>query len=307
MRTAAIIVIGLSLISPADTMAQVLSGCKFKACSGGTSVLHNDNGYRFETSSIVYPMNRTGRVIYETCVENKSDRDFEINWYIPGPNSWLLRDCALKSPRQKTRQDTVNGYRSCLRYGNQWFPDRAEFEPHRSDLQAIADEQQKDCRQVIAEEPRGRASNTTSRNDGIETTDIRTPVTEELEAFAPFDLKDPEATMVHIVAHVSMEPSENLKTFKHTVRWDIAKAYAKGPAYQGNLLVSPDNAGVREVYQKIFGAGPAGAVPIYPEKPMIAVFDMPARPDLGSVRYRLLSASGVPIASLFVPMWLAGQ
>jgi hypothetical protein len=177
--------------------------------------------------------------------------------------------------------------------------------PHRSDLQAIADEKQKDCWQVIAEEPRQRASNTTSGNERIETADIRTPVTEELEAFAPFDPKEADATMLHIVAHVSLEPSENLKTFKHTVRWDIAKAYAKGPAYKGNLLVSPDNAVVREVYQKIFG--PAAAVPINPEKPIIAEFDMPAHPDLGSVRYRLLAANGVPVASIFVPMWLAGQ
>jgi hypothetical protein len=314
MRTAAIVAIGLSLISFGDAMAQVLSGCKFKTCSGGTPVLHNDNGYRFETSSIVYPMNRTGRVIYQTCVENKSNREYEINWYIPGPNSWLLRDCALKSPRQKIRQDTVDGYRSCLRYGNEWFPDRAEFVPHRDDLQAIEDEKQKDCTQVIVEEPRKiveeprrRAGNTTSGYERVETADLRTPVTEELEAFAPFDPKEPEETMVHIVAHVLVEASENLESFKHTVRWDVAKAYEKGPPYQGNLLVSPDNAVVREVYQKIFGAGRAAAVPVNPEKPLVAEFAMPARPDLGSVRYRFLTASGVPVASIFVPMWLPGQ
>jgi hypothetical protein len=247
MRTAAAIAIALSLVSSGDAVTQVISGCKFKTCSGGTPVLHNDNGYRFETSSTVYPMSGTGRIIYQTCVENKSDRDFEIKWYIPGPDSWLLRDCALKSPRQKLRQDTLDGYRSCLRYGNQWFPDRAEFLPHRSDLQSIADEKQKDCRQVIAEEPRQRANDATSGNEKIEAADIRTPVNEELEAFAPFDPKEPDATMVHIVAHVSLEPSENLQTFKHTIRWDVGKAYEKGPAYQGYLLVSPDNAVIREV------------------------------------------------------------
>jgi hypothetical protein len=300
-------VIGLSLISSGDAVAQILSGCKFKTCSGGTPVLHNNNGYSFETSSIVYPMTGTGRVIYQTCVENKSNREYEINWYIPGPNSWLLRDCALKSPRQKIREDTLNGYSSCLRYGNEWFPDRAEFLPHRSDLQAIDDEKQKNCSQVIAEGPGKRASDTQSGNASVEAANLRTPVTEELEAFAPFDPKEPEETMVHIVAHVLVEASENLKTFKHTVRWDIAKAYAKGPPYQGNLLVSPDNAIVREVYQKQFGAGPAAAVPVNPEKPIIADFAMPARPDLGSVRYRFLSASGVPVGSIFVPMWLPAQ
>lgn len=307
MGTAAIIAVGvgLSLIGLGDAPAQVVSPCKFRACEGGTPVLHNDNGYSFETSSIVYTMNSTGRVVYQTCVENKSDRDFKIKWYIPGPDGWVLRGCAQKNPRQRIRQDTIDGYRSCLRYGNQWFPDRAEFSPHRSDVQAIADEKQKDCRQVIAEEPRQRA--TASGNEKAETADLRTPVTEELEAFAPFDPKEPDATMVHIVAHVSLEPSENLKTFRHTVRWDIAKAYAKGPPYQGNLLVSPDNAIVREVYQKEFGAGPDAAVPVNPEKPITAEFDMPNRPDLGSVRYRFLLANGVPVASIFVPMWLAGQ
>jgi len=103
MRMVAAIAIGLSLINCGDALAQVVSECKFKTCGGGTPVPHNDNGYRFETSSIVYPMNNTGRVIYQTCVENKSDRDFEFKWYIPGPDSWLLRGCALKSPRQKIK------------------------------------------------------------------------------------------------------------------------------------------------------------------------------------------------------------
>lgn len=305
MRTA-VIAIGLSLISSGGALSQVLSGCQFKTCSGGIPVPHENNGYRFETSSIVYPKKGgTGRVVYQTCVENKSDRDIEIKWYIPGPDNWVLRGCAQKSPRQMIKQDTVDGYRSCLRYGNEWFPDRAEFVPHRSDLKAITDEQQKDCRQVIAEETRQRASNTTSGNDRIEAADLRIPVTEELEAFAPFDPKAPEATMLHIFAHVTVEPSENLKTFKHTVRWDIAKAYEGGPAYQGDLLVSPDNSAVREVYAKMFGGN--ATLPIYPEKPLVAQFEMPARPDLGSVRYRLLSTSGVPVASILVPMWLPAQ
>jgi len=299
---AAMIAIGLGLFSSGDAPAQVAPACQFKTCSGGTPVLHDDNGYRFETSSIVYPMKGTGRVIYQTCVENKSDRDFEINWFIPGPDSWLLRGCALRSPRQKIKQDTINGYKSCLRYGNEWHPDRAEFVPHASDAQAIKDEQQKDCKQVIAEEPRQRAGNTTSGNDRIDNADLRMPVTEDLEAFAPLDPKEPYATMVHIVAHVSLQTSENLRTFRHTVRWDIAKAYETGRTYEGGLLVRPENAVVFEAYRK-FGAGPAGGIRIDRE-PMIAEFNMPARPDLGSVRYRFLSASGAPIASIFVPMWL---
>jgi hypothetical protein len=306
MRTAAIFTVALSLIVSGDVLAQV-SGCTIRKCTGGTPVLHSNNGYSFETSSIVYPMSGTGRVVYQTCVENKSDRDFEIKWYIPGPDSWLLRDCALKNPRQRIKQDTLNGYAGCLQYGNEWFPERAEFVPHRSDLRAIEDEERKDCRQVIAEEPRRRASDTISGNERIESADLRTPVSEELEAFAPFDPKKPDATMLHIVAHVSLEPSENLKTFKHTVRWDIAKAYETGPPYDGDLLVSPDNAIIREVYQRKFGTGPAAALPVNPKEPITAEFDMPDHPDLGSVRYRFLLANGVPVASIFVPMWLPSQ
>jgi hypothetical protein len=306
MRKTVAIVVGLSLVNCGNAMAQVVSDCKYKTCSGGTPVPHDGNGYSFETSSIVYPMRNTGRVVYQTCVENKSNRDFEVKWYIPGPDSWLLRGCALKSPRQKRKEDTVDGYKSCLRYGNQWFLDSAEFVPHRSDLQVIAEEKQKGCQQVLAEDQQRQAAIPMSSKDGAETADLRTPVTEELEAFAPFDPKEPDATMVHIVAHVSLEPSENLKTFKHTVRWDVAKAYAKGPAYAGNLMVVPENGFVREIYhmQKVF-VGPAA--PLNPEKPLVAEFPMPSRPDLGSVRYRFLTESGVPVASIFVPMWLPGQ
>ena len=113
--------------------------------------------------------------------------------------------------------------------------------------------------------------------------------------------------MVHIVAHVSLETSENLKTFKQTVRWDVVKAYAKGPPYQGNLLVSPENDVVREVYQKTFGAGAAGILPLYPEKSMVAEFAMPTRPDLGTVRYQFLTKSGEPVASILMPMWLTAK
>jgi hypothetical protein len=307
MRTTVAIAVALSLISCGNALAQVASNCKFKTCSGGTPVPHGDNGYRFDTSSIIYPMKKTGRVVYETCVENKSNRDFEINWYIPGPEGWLLRGCALKSPRQRKKEKTIDGYAGCLRYGNQWYPDRAEFVPHGTDLPAITDEKQKDCRQVIAQDRQLQASSVAPGKEGVETADLRTPVTEELETFAPFDPKEPEATMVHIVAHVLLQPSEDLKSFKHTVRWEIAKAYANGPAYEGNLLVSPENGFVREVYQsqQLFGSRPA--VPLNPEKPLVADFPMPPRPDLGSVRYRFLTTSGMPVASMFVPMWLPNQ
>jgi hypothetical protein len=307
MRTAVLIAAILSAVSAGDLLAQAPLSCRLKTCSGGTPVLHNDNGYWFETSSTVYPANGTGRFVYQTCVENKSDRDFEVNWYLPGPAGWVPKGCAVTSPRQKIKQETVDGYRSCLRYGNAWHPDRAEFVPHRSDLQAINDEKQKDCGQVIAEEPRQRTSNATNGNVVVELADLRTPVSEELETFAPLDPKEPEATMVRIVAHVLVEPSENLKTFKHTVRWDVAKAYPRGPEYRANLSVSPENADIREVYQKNFGTGPGARVPVNPEKPIIVEFAMPAHPDLGTVRYRLLSANGMPVASIFVPMWLGSQ
>ena len=304
MRLAAIVVVAICLGSAGDAAAQTSSACKFKTCSGGKPTPHDDNGYRFETSSIVYPMKNTGRVIYETCVENKSDRDFEIKWYIPGPDSWLLRGCALKSSRQKIKQETVNGYRSCLRYGNEWYPDRAEFVPHRSDLKDIADEQEKDCKQVIADEttsPRQRGSNTTPVNDKVEATDLRVPVIEELEAFAPFDRKEPTATMLHIVARVRLQPSEDLKTFTHEIRWNVGKAYESGPPYQGQLSASPENAFVRETYRLTSTA----TLPVNSERPTTAVFPMPDRPDLASVRYRLF-AGDVPVASLLVPMWLPG-
>jgi hypothetical protein len=306
MRTTVAIAMGLSMVNCANALAQVVSTCEFKTCSGGTPVLRGDNGYRFETSSIVYPM-RTGRVVYQTCVQNKSDRDFELKWYIPGPDSWLLRGCALKSKRQRLKQDTLDGYAGCLRYGNQWYPDRAEFLPHRSDLLAITDEKQKDCREVIAQDQQRQVSNAAPGKEAVEAADLRTPVTEELEAFAPFDPKEPEGTMVHIVAHVSLESSENLKSFRHTVRWDVAKAYTNGPVYAGSLLVIPENGYIREIYQnqKVFGPGPAW--PLDPEKPLIADFPMPPRPDLGSVRYRFVTATGVPVASIFVPMWLPSQ
>jgi hypothetical protein len=77
------------------------------------------------------------------------------------------------------------------------------------------------------------------------------------------------------------------------------------PPYQGNLLVSPDNAIVREVYQRSFGG--RATMPINPGERLIAEFEMPDRPDLGSVRYRVLTKSGVPVASIFVPMWLPSK
>ena len=307
MRAALIVAMVLIAVGFGKAVAQVSTACKFKTCTGGTPVLHDDNGYRFETSSTVYPMNRTGRVIYQTCVENKSSRDFEINWYIPGPDSWLLKGCALKSPRQKIRQDTVDGYKSCLRYGNQWFPDRAEFVPHRSDLQATADEKRKDCTDLISEETRQLASNKPG-SEAVETAELRQPVDEELEAFAPLDPREPSATMVHVVAHVSMLVSEDLKSFKHTVRWEVAKAYENGPTYKaGNLFFAPENASVRQTYANTFGVSADAPIPVIPEKPLTAEFNMPAHPDLASVRFRLLSSAGTPIASVFVPIWLPAQ
>ena len=73
--------------------------CSKAACLGelqlpGGNVL----GYKFVTTSRVYPGHNV--TVYETCVQNQSDRDMEFNWFIPGPNTFVPSGYSCSNPRQ---------------------------------------------------------------------------------------------------------------------------------------------------------------------------------------------------------------
>ena len=112
-----------------------------KAPCQGENKLPGGNalGYKFITTSRVYPGHNVE--VYETCVENQSDRDMEFNWFIPGPSTFVPVGYSCSSPRSKLTHKDAPSYAGCLYYGNDWARDHATFIPHVDDQSKIDAEQ----------------------------------------------------------------------------------------------------------------------------------------------------------------------
>jgi hypothetical protein len=134
----------------------------------------------FVTTSRVYKGN--GVELYVTCVENHSDKDLWINWFVPGPVTYIQPGKAVESPRAfQTREN--KDYRGCLEYGSVGEYIQSPFIGHLSDDSKIESES------GGCEKANPLASNAAPTKSIV-------PVDLPVKIYFPSDVKEPEDTML---------------------------------------------------------------------------------------------------------------
>ena len=258
---------------------------------------HNMDDYAFTTTAHVHTHEKYDE--YKTCVVNRSDRDLEFNWYIPGPHSWILANQWHCNSRLRLRSDTLSAHRGCLRYGTQWEPLAAEFIPHRCDINHIDYEQEVGCSQMVNGEHHGLEACTDPSvrlDDGGDIFKVRTRLT----VFAPALTDRPEETMIRLDATVEISPTDDETRFKHV--FEISPTQV-GRNFRPELLQFLPMSGL--LCYEYTGADDCSiTIPINNGEVFTATPLVPLRPKLGEVRFHVMNGNGDHAATLFVPFWL---
>lgn len=86
----ALLITSFFAVSAAGAEAQE-PNCALRVCPGKAPNPHGDANYQFKTTSRVYKDGRDE--MFVTCVQNTGDKDMEVNWVIPGPETVVLKGC----------------------------------------------------------------------------------------------------------------------------------------------------------------------------------------------------------------------
>jgi hypothetical protein len=267
--------------------------CGPQKCPGELRQPHGDSdGYSFVTTSRIYP--QANVFVYETCVENTSDRDMDFNWFVPGPNTRVPSGFSCINPRPMLNHKNLDTYPGCLLYGNNWTRDRGNFFPHITDQSRIEDEiKYKHC-EVSVSVTKGSIDDddimkqaTLALQSGIET---------NLDVFLPSNPKEPTNTMAHVVAKVSLTLDPNdPKKYIHNIQLSANSFRDSKPVF-GDILVRPEHN-----YISLY----LDAIKLPSEVTFSTELEIPASPELRSVRFEL-SSQGILGATLFIPYLVSG-
>ena len=277
--------------------------CGQEKCQGALRQPHSDSdGYNFVTTSRIYP--KANVFVYETCVENSSDRDMDFNWFIPGPHTKVPSGFSCSNPRPMLTHKDLDTYPGCLYYGNGWTKDRGNFLPHITDQSKIDTESKdKDCKGGVV---------TGATNDGDTTKQARlalkSGIETDLDVLLPSDPKAPADTMTHVIAKVSLnlDPNDPNK-YIHSIQLS-ADPFRDSKPVLNDIVIRPE----RE-YIKLYLTNPTvkeslikdDSITLPREVTLSTTLDIPSSPELQSVRFEL-SSHGLLGATLFVPYLVDG-
>lgn len=111
-------------------------------CVGDAPKDHQIGRYHFQSTSRVFRQSNTH--FYVTCIANKGEGDLWIDWFVPGPQTYVPSGIAQESPRPFTTRDTKS-FNGCLEYGSHADTITEQFLGHASDQSAIEEEKQLSC------------------------------------------------------------------------------------------------------------------------------------------------------------------
>lgn len=111
-------------------------------CKGDALKEHQIGRYHFQSTSRVFRQSNTH--FYVTCIANKGEGDLWIDWFVPGPQTYVPSGIAQESPRPFTTRETKT-FNGCLEYGSHADTITEQFLGHASDQSSIDEEKQLSC------------------------------------------------------------------------------------------------------------------------------------------------------------------
>ncbi|MFC0808556.1 hypothetical protein ACFHWW_24395 [Ensifer sp. P24N7] len=283
----ALLITSLSLVSAAGAEAQE-PNCALRTCPGKAPNRHGDANYQFRTTSRVYKDGRDE--MFVTCVQNTGDKDMEVNWVIPGPETVVLKGCAVTAPRPHDTRRILDNHKGCLRYGASWKWTKAPFIPHASDAGSISGEVG-DCRSLYVVDAQPVPSQ--PRNIRIEAERFGSSVYEEFQR-----------TLSRIFYALSVDVNREENVYKTSIKITITSAYKDQPEYYSNgfEIRASEDIGSTEYMASASGNAQGGE---FADGGLIEyTLPIPEKAVQRFLRYRVLSSDDKQVASFDVPIWI---
>lgn len=262
-------------------------------CKGSARQVHRYSNYHFVTTSRVY--HSDGVEFYETCVENHSNRDLWFDWFVPGPNSYVLPGTAINSPRTFTTRNTI-GLNGCLQYGNLSETIKEQFLGHVTDKPQIEQEQKKGC--VFWEKT---SSPKPSRTKEIQKVSVAVRI------FFPSDRTQAAATMLVLQGEASVVEIDETG-YTSEFKYAIKPAFLRSKGDARKIRIKPVDTGpagdfLRKFFTKRYiEYGEKGF--LLGTSDLIRIRLMrPLKPVLDSTRYSLFDQNNNFLGAVFIPIW----
>ncbi|RVQ04156.1 hypothetical protein [Sinorhizobium meliloti] len=283
----ALLITSLYFVSAAGAEAQE-PNCALRVCPGKAPNPHGDANYQFRTTSRVYKDGRDE--MFVTCVENTGSKDMEVNWVIPGPETVVLKGCAVTAPRPHDTRQVLDNHKGCLRYGASWKWTKAPFIPHAADAGSIAGEVG-DCRSLYVVDARQVPS---------QPRDMRI----EAERFGSSVYEEFQRTLSRIFYALSIDVNQAENVYTTSIKITISSAYKDQPEYysKGFEILASEEIGSSEYVASASGNAQGGE---FVDGGVIEyTLPIPEKAVQRFLRYRVLSSDDKQVASFDVPIWV---
>jgi len=298
---------GATVTSPLLALLTVMilsvsfSGSANGECEGDVKTEHVKDRYHYVTTSRIY---EDGRVfVYETCVENLGQRDLEFKWYIPGPHGWVMPGDSLVSTRRRESSDDVDGVAGCLRYGNGWVPDQADFLPHVTDEAALEVEAEEGCKAVAKEQKLTADLGNTSKLSRSNRY-LPTGITSADRLIAPSNAKNASDTLIEITIGTFMVADKEMRFAEEYTSVIFINGRAVRPKGVAEALrFEPISEELKSRYEF---EGIRGGKYSFGEEGFSVEIDlmMPKHPVLADQKYKVMDENNIHVATFRVPFLL---
>ncbi|MCK0104621.1 hypothetical protein [Pseudohalocynthiibacter sp. F2068] len=264
-------------------------------CKGDAPQEHRIGKYHFETTSQVY--RRSGVHFYVTCVKNNGEGDLWVDWFVPGPQSFVPSGIALESPRTFVTRETQS-FVGCLEYGNRAETLNEHFLGHTNDQSAIDEEQSLGCEYWARQA-------TLEPSDKTALEELSYP----FRVFFPSDTEKPADSMLVMQGTVSLRISEENR-FTSMLEYDISQFDGREGGAADEVVMRPVDGGpAGELLNFVFlSEYKSQLVTDFPSLPMkwednIAITaSFESDWMLTSTRYGFYDKNNVFVGAIFVPV-----
>ncbi len=263
-------------------------------CLGEIRQTHSNPPYKFTTTTRRFWNDKANVHVYETCVENHSDKPLYINWLVPKQDGWIDAGCAWPKPRPKLKNHTLGTYDGCLKYGNLKHEGYGTILPHRDDSAAIEREG--------GECPPSPSSTKPLNKKETEKSSILDFFEWVTKTVVPTDPKEPEQTLIEIKAYTTLKVSTADKSFNHHMTYYVRPLRNSSGANPQDLILRPEFGPLRAKYEQDSRLK-GDWFPLSDKGTFSVSLDLPENPILGEVGYVLSTREGRHLGTLSVPIW----